>query len=248
MNTLITALIGILFLSICGFNQINTGVISMNCIEGNGKELKQARKTGHFSALHVDGAFNVKVLCGQPKTKLNITGDSNIVPHVATEVKGETLSIYAKKSICSKIPIMVSIEVVDLNMLILEGANDIFVSEINNAEIRVTLDGTGDINLSGKTDGLKVDLHGAGNLHAKDLKANEVSITANDSTGAEVHAVRKLHAISRDVGKIRYFGNPQDIEIDVSDVGEVGKIGKEIGENIGERIEKQIEEDIGKWL
>ena len=143
---------------------------------------------------------------------------------------------------------MVSIEVVDLNMLILEGANDIFVSEINNAEIRVTLDGTGDINLSGKTDSLKVDLHGAGNLHAKDLKANEVRITANDSTGAVVYAVRKLHAISRDVGEIRYSGNPPDIEIDVSDVGEVGKIGEEIGEDIGERIEEQIEEEIGKWL
>lgn len=244
MSILKPVLAVILFFSVCGFNQINTGVISMNCVEGNGKELTQTRKTGHFSVLHVDGAFSINVLCGQRKTKLKITGDSNIVPHIATEVKGETLYISAKKSFCSKIPIMVSIEVPDLNTLNLEGANDISVSEIDNAKIRVTLDGTGDINLSGKTDVLTVDLHGAGNLHAVDLKADEVRITANDATGAEVHAVRKLHAVCRDVGAIRYDGNPMDIKIDVSDVGDVERIGEEIGE----KIEKEIEEEIGEWL
>ena len=203
-----------------GFSRANTGVITMDCVHGNDKEKTEVRKTPPFSGLHVDGAFNVYVACGQDRN-VSVSGDSNIVPLIATEVRNNTLHLFPRKSVCAKIPITIRIAIANIHSLYTTGANDIDVSNISSRKLDFSGDGSGDTRLSGKTEALTVNLSGAINLRAGDLKADKVRITANDSTGAVVHAARKLHAISNDVGEIVYYGNPDDVTKQENDIGEI---------------------------
>ena len=220
MKLLHILLSGILLSGIFGFSQVNTGTISVDCIEGNEKEKTENRKTSPFNGLHVDGAFNVLAVCGQ-KQKITVTGDSNIVPHIVTKVRNDILFLTAKKSICSKIPVTIRISIENIQSVTTSGANDIVVSNINNSKIKFDGDGSGDTTLSGRTNLLTASLKGSLNLHAKNLIADEVRITAADSTEAVIHAAMTLSAASRDVGEIVYYGNPSKITKEENDIGEI---------------------------
>lgn len=223
--TLAVALIAGIFGINIGFNnEVNTGsvTVSSGCIEGNGKEKTEERNISSFTEMEVDGAFDITVTSGQ-KTSLRISGDSNVLPHIVSKVEGDTLKLFAKKSVCASLPINVTVETEALTRLAASGANDISVKGIDTPKFTVSLNGSGDIGLAGETRELSATVEGSGNLHAKSLQAEEVDIIAQGATGAEVYASRRLKAISQGVGDIRYYGNPADVTKSITGVGDIDK-------------------------
>lgn len=223
--TLAVALIAGIFGINIGFNnEVNTGnvTVSSGCIEGNGKEKMEEREISSFTQMEVDGAFDITVTSGR-KASLRISGDSNVLPHIVSKVEGDTLKLFAKKSVCASLPISVTVETEELTRLAASGANDISVKGIDTPKFTVSLNGSGDIGLAGQTRELSATVEGSGNLHARSLQAEEVDIIAQGATGAEVYASRRLNAISQGVGDIRYYGNPADVKKSIAGVGDIDK-------------------------
>ena len=72
----------------------------------------------------------------------------------------------------------------------------------------VEMEGTGDIELVGRTENLSVDIEGMGDLNAYDLQAEIATVIANDMGSAEVRVQRTLDATITDLGDIYYKGTP----------------------------------------
>jgi len=191
-------------------------------IEGNGIAKKENRKLDIFSSIEVDGAFNVYIEC-RKKQSLELSGDSNILPHIITRVKGNTLQITTSKTICPKTQLEVRISADNIEKAIASGAVDLSISGVNNNNLYVEVDGAGDIKAAGKTKNFRINLSGSGDVKAKELKAENVEVAINGAGNAVVYASGKLKAEINGAGDISYYGNPKEVSEDISGAGDIIK-------------------------
>lgn len=190
------------------------------CVEGNGKEKTEVRPVVPFSAINIDGIFDV-IIDFQKKTSLSIRGEENILPFVTTQVNEKTLSISSNKSICPKRSLVVTISVENIDKLTTDGSNDVFISKMKNREFAVYLNGSSDLTASGMTQSFFVKILGNGTVLAKDLQAEEAKVVIDGSGDAVVYASKKLTAEVNGVGDIQYYGNPPNIIRRINGVGDI---------------------------
>lgn len=191
-------------------------------VEGNGIAKTENRNVPAFSSVEVDGAFNVYVEC-RKKQKVEVSGDSNILPHIITKIKGSTLQITTSKTICPKKLLEVKVSADNIEKVTVSGAVDLSISGVDNNKLDIQVDGAGDIKASGKTKSFKVDISGSGDLKAKDLKAENVEVSVNGAGNAVVNASRRLKAEINGAGDITYYGNPKEVIQEISGAGDIIK-------------------------
>ncbi len=191
-------------------------------VEGNGIAKTENRNVSVFSAIEVDGAFNVYVECSK-KQKLEISGDSNILPHIVTKIRGNILQITTSKTICPKKLLEVRVSAENIDKVTVSGAVDLSIKGVDNNKLDLEINGAGDIEASGKTKNFRVDVSGSGDLKAKELKAENVEVSVNGAGNAVIYASKKLKAEINGAGDIIYFGNPRDVTQAVSGAGDIIK-------------------------
>jgi hypothetical protein len=199
-----------------------TSRVSVNegCLEGSGKKKVEHRKVDSFNKIDIDGVFDVKIEL-QKKQGVEIIGDDNILPHIVTKSAGNTLVITSDKSICPRLSLQVNISQDNIEKVDSDGSNDINISGVKNKNFAVTLKGARDGRASGNTGKFTARISGSGNLRARDLRAEDVSIAVVGSGDAEVYASGKLNASIDGAGDISYFGRPKDISRRVTGVGDI---------------------------
>ncbi len=193
--------------------------ISQDCEHGNGKAKTETREISAFDMLEVSGAFEIKISAGQNLQTLSITAEENILPLIATELQGNKLAIYPKKSICTNMAIVVEINVADLVALISSGSDNVTVKGLNTGKFSVTMSGSSDVELAGKAKSLEAGISGAGTLDAKNLKTEETGLNISGSGTANVYATEKLKVEIVGVGEVNYYGNPKKIDKQIIGVG-----------------------------
>lgn len=191
-------------------------------VEGNGIAKTENRNVSAFSNVEVDGAFYVYVEC-RKKQKLEVSGDSNILPHIITRIKGDTLQITTSKTICPKKLLEVKVSADNIEKITASGAVDLSISGVDNNKLDLEIDGAGDIKASGKTRNFRVGVSGSGDLKAKDLKAENVEVSINGAGNAVVYASKKLRAEINGAGDIAYYGNPKEVIQEISGAGDIIK-------------------------
>ena len=199
----------------------NVHVVS-GCKEGSGIRKSEMRSVSSFNSLSLEGAFDVTIEL-QKKRGLEVSGDDNIIPHIITEVKGDTLHVTADKSICSKMELRVSITNDDIREITADGSSDISVSNVKNRSLTVSINGAGDLTASGKTGIFSANISGSGNVSARDLHADEVDISIDGSGDAVVYSSEKLRASIEGAGDISYYGNPGEVNKKISGAGDIEK-------------------------
>jgi hypothetical protein len=85
-------------------------------VEGSGQSTTEQRSVAPFTELSVRGAIETQVRIGQPQS-VAVTGDSNVVPIIKTDVTNDRLTIGPEKSFNSDMPLRVEIVVPELDGL-----------------------------------------------------------------------------------------------------------------------------------
>ena len=83
------------------------------------------------------------------------------------------------------------------------------------------MSGSGDMDLSGKTNDLDVQVSGSGDIKAYDLDAEFVTAQVSGSADIKVTANQMLKARVSGSGDISYKGNPKKIETKTSGSGDI---------------------------
>lgn len=192
--------------------EINSGNVQNNggCLHGNGTVKKSQRPLKGFNKIKVHGVFNLHIR-QQKNFEVEISCDANLYQHIQTRVADHMLDIDTDRSICPKRPIDIRVglpEFLELNAL---GADDIIVSDLDNKQFHVTVDGSSDIKITGRTATLTADLNGAGDLEAFGLRAETVLVTSRGAGDATVHADKEIKAVLDGAGDVTYLGSPDRV-------------------------------------
>ncbi|MEN8134399.1 MAG: head GIN domain-containing protein [Thermodesulfobacteriota bacterium] len=194
------------------------------CIEGDNIEKTVERDLPIFNILEVSGAFTINILSNQTQQFVKITGDENILPHIATTTSGNKVLIHAKKSICTELGITLDISVGNLYALISSGSDDVKVHELHTDRFSLVAEGSGDIELTGWATRFDADISGSGDLESRGLKAQFTTLNVSGSNSANVHASESLNVSIVGIADVYYSGNPQKVSKDILGVGSLNKI------------------------
>ncbi|MBI5037542.1 MAG: DUF2807 domain-containing protein [Candidatus Kerfeldbacteria bacterium] len=116
--------------------------------------------------------------------------------------------------------------------IVFNGATDAKL-ELQLLRLEATLNGAGEMQLSGTADSQLVTIDGAGEIDAQALRGKDVEATLNGAGSAEVHATESLTATLNGAGSIEYAGNPPTVKENINGVGSINPINSE-GEDADE--------------
>ena len=193
-----------------------------NATTGSGTMKLEKRALPTFTAVEISGAYDVEIVA-QKDQNFEVEGDDNLLPLIKTDVKDGVLKIYNENSFSTKHKLRVRISLSSLEGISTSGASDIVASNVKSEEFDINASGAGNMQVSGETKTLKVDISGAGQIDAKDLRAQKVTITSSGAAQADVYASEELRANVSGAGNVTYYGNPKTVSEDTSGAGSISK-------------------------
>lgn len=202
-------------------------------IKGNGKVITVTRTIADYDKIAAGGSFDVILVKGK-EGKITIEGEENIIPFIETEVSGDVLKVNYKKNTNIKTTkrMTVTITFMDIESVALAGSGNLFSKEtiqnnylkislggsgninliVDSDRLKVSLAGSGNIDLEGKTNELKCSIAGSGSLKAYELKTDELTASVAGSGSIKATVKTKIKASLVGSGSVYYKGNPKDID------------------------------------
>jgi hypothetical protein len=203
--------------------------ISVRYEEGSGVVVEEDRMVDSFNRVSFEGVGKLIIIQGDEQS-LRIEAEDNILPHVDTAVRGQTLQISFDTERWENIirptkPIRFYLTVTDLNAIFLSGLGDIEIQDIDVESLDVTLSGAGSISITGYAHQQDVNVSGAGAYDAADLMSDVADINLSGAGSAKVWVTESLDVNITGLGSVSYYGDPQ-LEQSVSGLGNVESLGE----------------------
>jgi hypothetical protein len=182
----------------------------MPMIDGSARVVQQSRAVGEFRGVQTMGAEYVDIRFG-PRASVVIAADDNILPLLSSRVVNGTLKIESRGSYRTRSPIRVWITTPRLEEYTSMGSGNAVIHDVNTPHLKITLQGSGDIQANGRAGELDLALMGSGRARLADLSATDVSAGIFGSGEATVRASGRLDAQMFGSGELRYVGNPKSL-------------------------------------
>jgi hypothetical protein len=180
---------------------------------------------------------------------VKVEADDNLLPQLTTEVRDDTLVIknntndWSARVDPSK-SVKITITVKDLNkinfssagsllvdglksddlQMVLSGAGEVVLREMEVHNFVVTLSGAGNIKADGAADDLKLTISGFGGFEGKNLESLTADVRISGAGNATVNVQEDLKAHVSGAGSIDYYGSPT-VAKTVTGAGSVNQAG-----------------------
>lgn len=224
-----------------------TGCIVRRASEGGDRT--ESREVSDFDTVDFSGFGKVEVVQGD-EYALELSGPTDLVDRIETEVHGSTLYIGRKPGWelwfwgFGDRSVDMVITVPELKQLRVAGAGEITIdglsgesfefdlsgagslkgSDLDLSELVIDMSGAGSAVLSGKADDQEIVISGAGEYDGKELESRTARIDMSGAGSAQVWATESLDIVAAGAGGVDYWGNP-DVRQEVSGAGTVNDRG-----------------------
>jgi hypothetical protein len=185
---------------------------SSDTIEGNGMPTRDVRAIGAVQGLEVNGSVVVDVRVG-PAAALVVEADSNLLPYIRTEVRGERVVIEKDRSFRTNNPVRVTYTVPRLTDVRHNGSGHLSVQGLNGAPLVIQQQGSGSVLLTGQVAGLDATLSGSGSIDAATLQGATANLVVNGSGRMNVGRVQgeRVAATLNGSGQLRVAGKVRSL-------------------------------------
>ncbi|WP_296943644.1 head GIN domain-containing protein [uncultured Massilia sp.] len=197
--------------------------VSLACLgAGAAHAAEQARTVPPFTAISVQGPFNVIVEAGKAQS-LSVRGSDKFVGGVASDVVDGELVVRMRDRNYGTLrgDQHVVVTVPQLRAFKAEGAGEIRLNHIRGERFEVGYRGAGELRITGEVKAFRIRAEGVGVVDTKDLIADDVDIRFQGVGEARVYARNRLDAQVEGMGSLTYFGRPRVVNNKASGLGSV---------------------------
>lgn len=162
-----------------------------------------------FDAIDLNGSGDVFVTLGEAPS-LRIEADTAILDDVRTSVKDDVLSLDGPDGFFPfwSTTVTYYVTVPTLEEFSINGSSDTEIRDMAGGDLRLTINGSADVTVTGTADSFSAEINGSGSIHGKDLDARDVSIDISGSGDADVNASDTLDVDISGSGDVRFGGAP----------------------------------------
>ncbi len=189
-------------------------------VKGKGEYIGETRELESFDKIEISGGYTVKIVIGEGSS-IEIEAEENLLKLIRTRVMGNTLKIDSKKDLNPRREIELRIYTEELTDIEIAGSSNLDVINIDCDHFTLDLAGAANADLSGKAEKFTLSMAGAGNVNSKELICDHVRAELAGACNAVVYADESLKAEVAGVGNLDYYGDPADVDTDISGVGKI---------------------------
>ena len=171
----------------------NVSLVS-EAIKGSGVLKTEQRPVAGFSKIDVSSV--VKLEWGaDEEPSVEVTVEDNLLPHLVTEVTGDTLKIYFKTNVQPTKDVVVKAASPGLDGLIGSGATESTLKGVHSDDFKLALSGSSRCTMSGQAKALSVDCSGASVLKSDQFEAGSTVVATSGSAtaGVEAKGLKSVH-------------------------------------------------------
>jgi len=216
---------GVFGLAVAGL--ASTALMSSNSFafhDEHGDEVKQDRELETFTRIKVKGGIELHLVAGKDQ-KVSIETVEDRIADVETYVRNDTLVIdmpkHGKRNYWNNVEVTVDISMKSLEGIEVLGAVDADVRGIDSEYLEIEIKGAADLDIEGSCGELELDVKGAGDISASDLKCKSVDVDVKGAGSASVYASEKVEADVAGVASIKVFGKPKTVRKHVGGLGSI---------------------------
>ena len=179
-------------------------------IVGNDTLITKFTTVASFDTINVSGNFAVTLNPGSAP-RVAVTADENIMPYLKVGVSRGALNLGVQSGLSilssqSQKAVITSSTVKKINFM---GNNRLDAKKITGETFVLDLSGNEEVHLAGEVKNLTLNAFGQATVYAKDLKAENVTISGAGNVDATVSVVKKLTVTASGKSDIKYYGNPE---------------------------------------
>jgi hypothetical protein len=153
-------------------------VVEGKHIKGTGAVKSETRSLGSFQRVQVGGGFTVDVKIGSHQS-VTVEAQQNLLPHIKTKIKGETLSIGSEDSISTDKPLLVHIVVPNLDGFDISGGAEGRLDGLHGKRFSTDVSGGARLKLNGTADDFSIEATGGAEAVLDGLNALTFKATAS---------------------------------------------------------------------
>ncbi len=201
-------------------------------IQGSGVAKEDTRAVDSFHTVEAGSSLQVAIsVTPGAKPSLKLSGDDNLVPLVEAEVRDGTLVLRIKdnSSIQTKLPLIASVVMSELDRLEASGVADITVSgstkadqftaeasgasrisidSLDTPKATVSAEGASRLVLAGTAASIKLDVSGASQVKAEGLKVEDADVSISGASSAALRASKSVTGTISGASQLDLHGRP----------------------------------------
>jgi hypothetical protein len=198
---------------------------SKSSIRGSGQVVTETRTVPAFTAVRLEGSSSATLTKGTT-ILVEVSGYQNLVPIYETYVTNGTLVVKFRNDYYNirNNNIKVSITVPSVERVSVNGSGDILIRNFSGTRLNADVNGSGAI--EGQAclyDNANFEVNGSGDIRGRDIAAGTVEARISGSGKIEALSLVKLIARISGSGDIHYWGNPADVDVQISGSGKAIK-------------------------
>jgi Putative auto-transporter adhesin, head GIN domain len=188
----------------------------------SGPAVTETRTVGAFHAVELRGSAKLTIVSGSP-TAVTVASTRKRLDNTKTEVVDGMLVIRSEQSgsMWEHNTLTVTINTPTLDAVEINGAGDVDIAALDTPSLQLTMNGAGKVEAKGKAAQLGATIAGAGKMDLTALIADTATVTVDGAGSIDLNVSQNLKATVSGVGKIRYRGNPANVEKTVQGVGSI---------------------------
>ena len=178
---------------------------------GDGKAAEEYRGlSDRFTRVEASGINGLNIECGSSEEKVQLQGESNILPLIETRVEDGVLHIGPKDgaSFSTNQPIQVTLFMDNLDNLELSGPVNSRVKGLHSDRLGLDLSGSSAVKLEGTARRLDLDMSGSSSASAMGLLVDDVRAQMSGASSATVAPKERLDVDGSGASSVAYQGNP----------------------------------------
>lgn len=194
----------------------------LGTIYGNGDIITIERDVYFFEDIEADFIGDIYIKQGSFQ-EISITGDSNIIGYIDTDVENGVLKINSTANYSTTRAIEIEITIPDMDSVTVYGVSDVDIQDFQTNSLTLITDGVGSITASGYTTNLTAKVKGVGDLNLKELISLYGSASVEGVGNIDIYANKTLSLSVDGVGDITYYGKASITSYEDDGVGTIRK-------------------------
>jgi hypothetical protein len=191
---------------------------------GGGERITESRDVAAFDRLVVEDSVDVAVVPGDGR-EVRVYAGEKVIDRVHTESIDGVLHVDVRDRgiVIGDDPLSdarVEVSATDLRAVTVEGSGDVNLSGVRGDELELDVQDAADLDATGSVDRLTATVRGAGDANLAGLAVGSAVVVVKDAADADLNVSDSLDVTVRGAADVTYRGNPE-VDSDVQDAGDL---------------------------
>ena len=176
--------------------------------QGNGQRTRTRREVPAFDEISLQSCVDLVVTFGD-SLEVVIETDDNLQDLIVAKVEAGILRLDIADSLTTQQPIVAEVRLpTPLRTLLVGGSGAAEVRDIDTRRLDLTVQGSGDIRVTGRIEQLSATVQGSGDIDLAAAVVTEAELLVQGSGDITAHVTRRVAAVVQGSGDISISGNP----------------------------------------